>query len=219
MKTTIQVGLILFFFCACGNAPEKEKVQESQTEITEEVEIDSAEVFIMDEGIYAFMDDLFKELQGGSDSNIIIQRVPIPNFDEIGYIFEEESDDHSIFPGGEEGTTHFYATKEDSLFIKQQLESRQNKRWLAEKFRGIPHDSTMLSIYKSKNGFDWDKFKNDGYGCFTSYGLPVFNVDSTRCIIRVNSACHAIAGSGSSIFLEKKNNKWKIVGRKQNWMG
>ena len=213
----IYLGLVLLFFCSCTNTPNKEKSQQSQAKIKKEVQIDSSEVFILDDGVYTFMDELFEELSGGSDSNIVIQTVIIPEIDETGYLFQEKSGDILFIPWGE-GTTHFYATKEDSIFIRQQLKSRKNKLWIAENFQGITYDSTMLSKYESKNGFEWDQFRNDGYGCFMSYGLPVFNSDSTRCIIQINGSCHGTLGSGHSIFLEKKNDKWKIVGRKKNWM-
>ena len=66
--------------------------------------------------------------------------------------------------------------------------------------------------------FNWDKFKDDGYDCFETFGLPVFNADSIHCIVQINGSCHGSLGSGYSLFLEKKNNKWSIIGRRKNWM-
>lgn len=216
-KKITYIGIILLVLCACKNTSKKVKPQKPYVNIIKEIEIDSAKVYILDETIYACMNDLFSELEGGSDSNIIIQKVVIPEIDDIGYYFHKESDDNFINPWGE-GITRFYASKKDSIFIEQQLNSNKDKQWVVENFQGIPYDSAMLAKYESGYGFDWDKFKKDGYGCFESFSLPIFNVDSTQCIIQINGSCHGTLGSGYSMFLEKKDGKWKVVGRKQNWM-
>ncbi|MFK7784737.1 MAG: hypothetical protein AB8B56_06470 [Crocinitomicaceae bacterium] len=212
----ILFGTALAFLCACQNEPNKKMTTE--TTVATIPEVDSSKVYILDSGIYTLMSDLFNELEGGSDSNIINQAVMIPKLNEIGYYFQEPEEGYILEFPWDEGTTHFYVSSEDMTFIEQQLKSNKDKLWIAEKFRGIPYNSQILSKYETELRFDWDAFKKDGFGCFQSYGLPIFNLDSTMCIVQINGSCHGTIGSGSSIFLEKKDEHWKIVGNKQNWM-
>ena len=212
------IGFAIFLFALSGCNQNNRK--ENNIKIITH-EIDSAQEFITQEGIYEALDCLFTSFgKGGSDSNVICLTAITPKINGIGYYFKERnnvsSENFWVVDG--DGTTEFYATKADSIFIENQLSENKDKLWIVERFNGLPYDSLMIAKYETNDEINWDQFNQDGYGCFESFSIPIFNVDSTKCIIELNVSCAGTLGSGSSYFLEKLNNEWKVVGHKRNWM-
>ena len=48
--------------------------------------------------------------------------------------------------------------------------------------------------------------------------IPIFSTDRKRAYVEVNFNCSGLCGGGEAIYLEKINNKWKIVDKKMTWI-
>lgn len=208
LKSTLTAAIgALLFMLSCTAETSKADVS---SEIVKE-EVDSVDLFIMDEEIYDIMNELLSELPGGFDSNIIVNQVLTTTFQETAFFFRERTElEKHISATNSKGVCSFFGTKMDSVFILKQLSAHQGKFWIPGKYRGISENDELLSRYESSGNFDWEQFKKDGFGCFESYGVPIFNVDSTRCSLKISGVCAGSIGFSSTLLFERKEKSLEI---------
>lgn len=214
INSTIAVLGALFLMFSCTE-------ESSKTDVSAEIkkeQADSSDLFIMDESIYDIVNELLTELPGGFDSNIIVNQVLTTTFQEAGFYFQRQTElEKHLSATSKKGVGLFFGTKMDSLFILKQLKAHEGKFWIPGKYRGISENDELLSRYESSEDFNWEAFNKDGFGCFESYGIPIFNVDSTRCTLKISGVCAGSIGFSSTLLFERKEKVWKYVGEMEDW--
>ena len=218
MKNIFFLALIILLLTHCS---EKEQPNDISEDTLIASKIDSSSYFITDTSVYNFMLQIVDKIIGDSNS---LDLIPLPvDISTCGFDFKDapdnsykkQNDDLKQFT-----IEHFIGTKEDSIYINEQLNQHKGKHWIAEKVKQSPHKIYYSSMYlKPDNGaFDWDKFKKDGHGCYVALSIPIFNTERNKAVIKTSSVCHENAGAGYTYWLEKKENKWIIVGKWQDWI-
>jgi hypothetical protein len=218
MKKFLLFAFLALSFIQCANQEEPNFVSEDTLVAPQ---IDSSSYFITDTSVYNFMLQIVDKIIGDSNS---LDLIPLPvDISTCGFDFKDapdnsykkQNDDLKQFT-----IEHFIGTKEDSIYINEQLNQHKGKHWIAEKVKQSPHKIYYSSMYlKPDNGaFDWDKFKKDGHGCYVALSIPIFNTERNKAVIKTSSVCHENAGAGYTYWLEKKENKWIIVGKWQDWI-
>lgn len=209
INTAIAIIGALCFAISCSTETSKPEVNSQDFMAA----TDSSELFVMDESIYRTVNELLAELPGGFDSNIIVNQVLTTTLSETGFYFQEQSNlKKDLSAKTIKGVGSFAGTKLDSVFIRKQLNAHQGKFWIPVKYRGISENDELLSRYESKGEFNWSAFQKEGFGCFESYGIPIFNVDSSRCSLKISGVCAGSIGFSSILLFERKAKKWKYVG-------
>lgn len=97
---------------------------------------------------------------------------------------------------------HFLFTTEDSLYIIQQ-NYYPNKLKIAD---------TILEKYNTEESIN-QKLKDnpDLYFSKLELSVPILSKDKQKAYIKTNFYCGALCGNGSTLYLMKVNNEWKVV--------
>ena len=218
MRTIIISLLIILQLNACV---EKEEKTMYYSEITLTEQIDSSRCYITDTTIYNFILLALDKIL--NDSNTL-HAEPVPvDISNCGFTFSDDSlTPYQLLSDKEKRFLIPYITgsKDDSIYIFNQLLKNKNKHWIAEKINMFPYKHYYSSMYlRPEDGeFDWDRFKKDGHGCQLSISIPLFNVIHTKAVITINSVCWPTAGSGQTFMLEKLKTGWTIIGTRSNWI-
>ncbi|MFN8714446.1 MAG: hypothetical protein ACK5Z2_16480 [Bacteroidota bacterium] len=218
MKNIFFLALIILLLTHCS---EKEQPNDISEDTLIASKIDSSSYFITDTSVYNFMLQIVDKIIGDSNS---LDLIPLPvDISTCGFDFKDapdnsykkQNDDLKQFT-----IEQFIGTKKDSIYIDKQLNQHKGKHWIAEKVKQSPHKIYYSSMYlKRENGaFDWDKFKKDGHGCYVALSIPIFNTEHNKAVIKTSSVCRENAGAGYTYWFEKKENKWIIVSKWQDWI-
>jgi hypothetical protein len=71
----------------------------------------------------------------------------------------------------------------------------------------------------SKNSYDsWELYSSKYNGCYLSFSNPLFNKDKSKVYFQTYQMCARLYGHGEVVVMEKQNNTWKIVYRKETWI-
>jgi hypothetical protein len=49
--------------------------------------------------------------------------------------------------------------------------------------------------------------------------IPIFSADNNKAYLEINEKCFGNCGWGKAIYLEKQNGKWKIIYKRELWVG
>lgn len=112
----------------------------------------------------------------------------------------------------------FMVEGEDASYIKTQIDFAEEKIW---NMNTLGQDS-IWNAYNNwcleNPDFDWDKFKDAGFGCFVDLGVPLFNKAHDIAIIYVGYQCHYLMGAGSIRKYEKVDGKWIFKEETNLWI-
>ena len=112
----------------------------------------------------------------------------------------------------------FIVDEKDSAYLKSQIEFADEQIW---NLSLLGQDSVWAAYNNwtlENPEFDWDKFKDSGFGCFVDLGVPLFNKAHDVAIIYVSYQCHYLMGSGSIHKYEKVDGKWELKEKAQLWI-
>ena len=63
------------------------------------------------------------------------------------------------------------------------------------------------------------KFRANRDAVFLYLTIPIFSSNNNKAYVEINEICFGNCGWGKGIYLEKKNGKWKIVYKRELWVG
>jgi hypothetical protein len=106
------------------------------------------------------------------------------------------------------GKGGFFSVK-DSLYLLNQNSNPQKftiDKVQFEKFKLTTREKE-ISKMKAKKSFD-----------FYEISIPIFSSDNKKAYVELSHYCGTLCGDGRSIYLEKVNEKWKIISKRETWI-
>ena len=193
---------ILFIILAFGCKDKSERLlEERKTEIEKIVEC-----VILQDSLNVFKNDLtgiplLKELKKLKVHSIASNIENIPPKPENGIYLRDLFYYHLDVD---------FLPKKDSLNILNQ--NQVLKIYLIE---GSFSKKIKLTTYKEQKV----KAKANVDANFLYLSIPIFSADNSKAYIEITEICFGNCGWGEAVYLEKKNGKWKIIYKRELWVG
>lgn len=217
----MKVHLLIFislFFLGCDGSKNDSSLIPIESSSTEFIEItddyDTTNTF-QDSTTYDFL----KQTQILSKNDILDENIARESIK--GIWFESNLQNQTKSNQIKITNLNLYVAKgADSLFIQEQNERSKGKKWDLKKIGAYDAIKRYEYWERRNTEFDWDEFKSEGFGCFVSIGIPLFNSDYTVAIVYVGTTCHGTLGNGTIYKFERSGTatQWEFSESMQLWI-
>lgn len=215
MKTAffIVIQSTAFFFISCSS--------ENNVDLESSVDpIDNQNIPESPENTYQTLNDsivyqFINEIDLIGENTVVERVISDRTIEAVNFGTKDSiSLNHSIYVE----PTFFQFNKEDSSYVMSQVAQGSNRLWDLQRLNSQFTRNKYNSWCMEHHTFDWDEFRNAGFGCFLTMGLPIFNKELDEAIIYVGYQCHYTLGSGSIRKYKKVDGEWEFEEENNLWI-